>query len=63
MKNPTDAGFDQDYNAQIAVDEDSLLIVGSALSNYPNDSHEAAPTLTTTPLEIGTPDARALDYV
>ncbi len=62
MKNPTDQGFAQDYNAQIAVDQDSLLIVGSALSNHPNDSHEAAPTLDSIPSEIGTPDAAALDH-
>ena len=31
MKNPTDAGFEQDYNAQVAVDQGSLLIVGWAL--------------------------------
>src|SRR2546423_4433397 len=30
MKNPTDAGFEQDYNAQVAVDQGSLLIVGWA---------------------------------
>jgi len=62
MKNPTDQGFEQDYNAQIAVDQDSLLIVGSALSNHPNDSHEAAPTLDSIPSAIGTPDAAALDH-
>src|SRR5437588_7946959 len=33
MKNPTDAGFEQDYNVQVAVDQKSLLIVGCALSN------------------------------
>jgi hypothetical protein len=36
MKNPTDAGFEQDDNAQVAVDQQSLLIVGCALSNHPN---------------------------
>ena len=41
MKNPTDAAFEQDYNAQVAVDQGSLLIVASALSNHPNDSQEA----------------------
>jgi len=62
MKNPTDQGCEQDDNAQIAVDQDTLLIVGSALSNHPNDSHEAAPTLDSIPSEIGTPDAAALDH-
>jgi len=62
MKNPTDQGFDQDYNAQVAVDQDSLLIVGSALSNHPNDSHEAEPTLAAIPPDLGTPNAAALDH-
>jgi len=39
MKNPTDHGFDQDCNAQVAVDQQSLLIVGTALSTHPNDTH------------------------
>jgi transposase len=61
MKNPTNAGFEQDYNAQVAVDQQSLLIVGWSLSNHPNDSQEAEPTLATIPVAIGTPDAAALD--
>jgi transposase len=61
MKNPTNAGFEQDYNAQMAVDQQSLLIVGCALSNHPNDSQEAEPTLAAIPSEIGTPQAAALD--
>jgi transposase len=61
MKNPTDASFEQDYNAQIAVDQASLLIVGYALSNHPNDTHEAEPTLAAIPSAIGTPEAAALD--
>ena len=60
MKNPTNAGFEQDYNAQVAVDQGSLLIVGCALSNHPNDSQEAEPTLAAIPSTIGTPEA-ALD--
>ena len=62
MKNPTDQGFDQDYNVQVAVEQGSLLIVGTSLSNHPNDSHEAAPTLAAIPPEVGTPDAAALDH-
>src|SRR2546426_1869092 len=61
MKNPTNAGFEQDYNAQVAVDQGSLLIVGWALSNHPNDSQEAQPTLAAIPSAIGTPQAAALD--
>jgi len=62
MKNPTDQGFDQDYNTQIAVDQDSLRIVGTSLSTHPNDTHEAEPTLAAIPPEVGTPDAAALDH-
>jgi len=62
MKNPTDAGFDQDYNAQVAVDQHSLLIVGTSLSPHPNDTHEAEPTLAAIPPEVGAPDAAALDH-
>jgi transposase len=61
MKSPTNAGFEQDYNTQIAVDQKSLLIVGYALSNHPNDSQEAEPTLAAIPSTIGTPEAAALD--
>ncbi|MGH2409461.1 MAG: transposase [Chloroflexota bacterium] len=61
MKNPTDQGFDQDYNAQVAVDQASLLIVGTSLSNHPNDTHEAEPTLAAIPPGLGPPDAAALD--
>jgi Transposase DDE domain len=61
MKNPTNAGYAQDYNAQIAVDQASLLIVGCALSNHPNDTQEAEPTLQAIPSAIGTPEAATLD--
>jgi hypothetical protein len=61
MKSSTHAGFEQDYNAQVAVDQASLLIVGWALSNHPNDSQEADPTLAAIPSAIGPPDAAALD--
>src|SRR6266496_3070717 len=61
MKNPTNAGYAQDYNVQLAVDQGSLLIVASALSNHPNDSQEAEPTLSAMPSAIGVPEAAALD--
>lgn len=59
LKNPTDRGFEQDYNAQLAEDQASLLIVGAALSNHPNDTHEADPTLGAMPPQIGTRGAGA----
>jgi transposase len=61
MKHRSTEGFEQDYNAQIAVDQNSLLIVGESLSNHPSDQHEAEPTLDAIPPELGTPDAAAFD--
>jgi hypothetical protein len=61
MKNSTNQGFDQDYNAQVAVDQDSFLIVGKSLSNHPTDQAEAQPTLESIPPEVGKPAAAALD--
>lgn len=61
MKNSQNAGYDQHYNVQVATDQDSLLIVAQALSNHPNDKQEAAPTLDALSLEIGKPEAVALD--
>ena len=61
MKHSSTEGFEQDYNAQIAVDQVSLLIVGESLSNHPNDQQEVEPTLDAIPPELGTPEAAALD--
>jgi transposase len=61
MKHSSTEGFEQDYNAQIAVDQASLLIVGESLSNHPNDQQEVEPTLDSIPPDLGTPDAAALD--
>jgi transposase len=61
MKNSTNQGFDQDYNAQVAVDQESFLIVGESLSNHPTDQAEAVPTVDAIPPELGRPAAAALD--
>lgn len=61
MKNSTNKGFDQHYNAQAAVDQDSFLIVANTLSNHPNDQAEAIPTLDAIPSQLGKPRASALD--
>ena len=61
MKCSRSAGFEQAYNAQVAVAQDSLLIVACSLSNHPNDKAEAAPTLAALPAALGTPAAAALD--
>jgi len=61
MKNSTNKGYDQHYNVQAAVDQDSLLIVAPALSNHPNDQREVAPTLKALSPQLGQPTAAALD--
>jgi transposase len=61
MKHSSSEGFEQDYNAQVAVDQQSLLIVGVSLSNHPTDQHELEPTLDAIPPQIGPPAAGALD--
>lgn len=61
MKNSRDDGFNQHYNAQVAVDQDSRLIVSPTISNHPNDKQEAIPTVDAIPAEVGKPQAAALD--
>jgi transposase len=61
MKCSSSAGFEQAYNAQVAVDQDRLFIVACSVSNHPNDKAEAEPTLAALPPELGTPAAAALD--
>jgi transposase len=61
MKNSTDEGFDQHYNAQVATDQASLLIVAHALSNHPNDQKEMIPTLDALAPQVGHPQAATLD--
>jgi len=61
MKNSNNDGFDQHYNVQAAVDQDSRLIVGNTVSNHPNDKGEAIPTVDAIPAEVGKPKAAALD--
>jgi len=54
-------GFEQAYNTQVAVDQETLLIVGWGLSNHANDKQEAEPTLDAIPPQLGTPAAVAMD--
>jgi transposase len=61
MKNSTDQGVDQHYNAQIAVTQDSLFIVAHSLSNHPNDQRELEPTVDAVPSAVGHPKAAAVD--
>jgi len=61
MKNSTNAGFDQHYNVQAAVEHDSRLIVANTLSNHPVDTAEAVPTVAAIPAALGKPQAAAMD--
>jgi transposase len=61
MNNSSDKGFNQHYNAQVAVDQECLLIVGTSLSNHPTDQAEIVPMVEAIPVELGTPEAAALD--
>ena len=61
MKNSNNKGFDQHYNAQVAVDQNSFLIAAHTLSNHPTDRNEAIPTLDAIPPQVGKPEAGALD--
>ena len=61
MKNSTNKGVDQHYNPQVAVDQESFLIVANTLSNHPNDQAEAIPTVDAIPAAVGKPKAAALD--
>jgi hypothetical protein len=61
VKNSANSGFDQHYNGQVAVGQDSFLIVAHSLSNHPNDKAEAEPTLAALSPELETPTAGAAD--
>lgn len=61
MKNSANDGFDQHYNVQAAVEQNSMLIVATSLSNHPNDKQEAEPTLDALSSKLGKPEAAALD--
>ena len=61
MKNSTDQGFDQAYNAQAVVDQANLLVVGNRVTNHPNDKNETLPTLDAVPAAVGRPKAAAGD--
>lgn len=61
MKNSTNNGYDQHYNAQVAVTQETMLIVATSLSNHPNDKREAEPTLDTLSPKLGQPEGAALD--
>jgi len=56
----TQGGFDQCYNAQAAVSND-MLVVGTHLSNQPNDKEQLEPTLEAIPQAAGKVEAATAD--
>jgi len=61
MKNSTNSGYDQHYNAQVAVSQNTMLILATSLSNHPNDKREVEPTLDALSPKLDQPEAAALD--
>lgn len=61
MKNGNNKAFEQSYNVQVAVDQQSLLIVANTLCNQTNDKQQALPTTDAIPAALGRPKAAALD--
>ena len=61
MKNSTNTGFDQHYNVQVGVEQESLMIIAHTVSDHPNDKAEAIPTVDAIPPAVGKPKAAALD--
>ncbi|MEA3210842.1 MAG: hypothetical protein QOE70_3899 [Chthoniobacter sp.] len=53
MKAGSGDHFEQAYNAQAAVDTESLLIVGARVSDAPNDKEQLVPTLAAVPASLG----------
>lgn len=61
---PSHDGFIQGYNAQAAVDVDSLLVVATTVSQHTNDKQQVEPMLAeikSLPKPLGTPQALLAD--
>ena len=61
MKESKSGGFDQSYNAQVATDQGSMLIVGAQVCDQPNDVQQFLPTLDAIPPVVGAPAAATAD--
>lgn len=60
MKDSADDEFDQHHNVQAAVDQASLFIIATTVSNHPNDQHEVEPTVDVISARVGQPTRAAL---
>jgi len=61
MKEGSTGGFGQCYNAQLSVDQETMLIIGNTVSDQPNDKQQLVPALDAIPAGIGKPKACAAD--
>ncbi len=61
MKAGSGQHFEQSYNAQAAVEVDSRLIVGTPVSDAPNDKQQLVPTAQGIPAEVGSVSAVLVD--
>ncbi len=61
MKENASGAFEQAYNAQAAVDTESMLVVGECVTDHANDKQELTPTLDSIPEEAGKPEAVIAD--
>ncbi len=61
MKESGSGAFKQGYNAQAAVDTNSMLIMGQRVTDHTNDKQEFIPTLEAIPEEVGTPEVGIAD--
>ena len=61
MKAGNGKHYEQAYNAQAAVETDSMLIVGARVSQNPNDKEELAPDLESVREEVFKPEAVLAD--
>jgi len=55
MKAGNGSHFEQAYNAQAAVDTETLLIVGQLVTDAPNDKEQLNPVLASIPAEVAEP--------
>jgi transposase len=56
MKAGNGSHFEQAFNAQAAVDTDTLLVVGQRVTDEPNDKQQLNPVLESIPAEVSDPE-------
>ena len=61
MKESGSGAFKQGYNAQAAVDTNSMLVIGQRVTDHTNDKQEFIPTLEAIPEEVGKPEVGIAD--